>query len=278
MSIYKRGETYWFSFIFNGARVQRSTKQGNRKIAIDMQSTCRSNLAKGELGIREKKPIPSLKDFCAERVGPWAKSTFEKSCRKNWLWYRTGVRALTNYRPLADARLDEITGELASGFAAHRLREGMQVSTANSSLRVLRRILNLAVEWGVLTTAPKVKVLPGERRRERVISPEEEAKYLAAVPELLGSIAAVLADSGMRPEECGVLALRPSVRRCGLGSNVAAGRTKIRVAATLDERWKIAPKCRTLRHGSGPHPLQFSLQSRSREAGHRQVVENTVRP
>jgi hypothetical protein len=85
---------------------------------------------------------------------------------KSWLWYRTGIRALTNYRPLSGARLDEITSGLASGFAAHRLREGMEVSTANNSSRVLRRILNLAVEWGVLSSASKIKVLSGERRRQ----------------------------------------------------------------------------------------------------------------
>jgi hypothetical protein len=89
------------------------------------------------------------------------------SRRKNWLWYRTGIRALTNHKPLATARLDEITGELASEFAAHRLPEGMEVSTANNSLRVLRCILNLAVEWGVLGTAPKIKTLPGERRSDK---------------------------------------------------------------------------------------------------------------
>ena len=78
----------------------------------------------------------------------------------------------------------------------------MQISTANNSLRVLRRILNLAVEWGVLDSAPKLKVLTGERRRERVVTPEEEAKYLAATPEPLASIAT---DSGRHrngPEEC----------------------------------------------------------------------------
>jgi integrase len=60
----------------------------------------------------------------------------------------------------------------------------------------------LAVEWSVLDRSPKIKTLSGERRRERVISPEEEACYLAAAPEPLASIASVLADTGMRPEEC----------------------------------------------------------------------------
>jgi hypothetical protein len=55
--------------------------------------------------------------------------------------------------------------ELARQFARD---QGMKVSTANNSLRVLRRILNLAVEWGVLEGTPKIKILPGESRRERV--------------------------------------------------------------------------------------------------------------
>jgi integrase len=58
------------------------------------------------------------------------------------------------------------------------------------------------VEWGALQSAPKIKKLPGERHREHVVSFDEEAKYLAAASEPLGSVATVLADTGMRPEEC----------------------------------------------------------------------------
>jgi integrase len=63
-------------------------------------------------------------------------------------------------------------------------------------------VLRVAVEWGVIPAAPKIKLLRGEQHRERVIAPVEEAKYLAAAPEPLASIAAILVDSGMRPEEC----------------------------------------------------------------------------
>src|SRR5258706_13877711 len=68
--------------------------------------------------------------------------------------------------------------------------------------RVLRRVMRLAVEWGVLESMPKVKLLPGEKHRERVVTHEEEARYLAAAPEPLGSIAAILTDTGIRQEEC----------------------------------------------------------------------------
>src|SRR5262249_21738119 len=38
--------------------------------------------------------------------------------------------------------------------------------------------------------------------RERVISPNEEARYLAAAPDLLTAIVTVPIDTGMRPDEC----------------------------------------------------------------------------
>jgi integrase len=244
---------YWYKFMWQGKLVRESTKQGNDKVARQMEAAHRTSLAKGEVGIREPKSIPIFAEFCSGRVEPWARATFEKPCRKNWLWYRTGIRALTAYKQLAGARLDQIAGELASGFAAHRLREGMEVSTANNSLRVLRRILNLAVEWGVLSTAPKIKTLSGERRRERVITPAEEVRYLAAAPELLASIASVLADTGMRPEECFRLRWddvtwvngRNGALLVTRGKTAAARRVipmTPRVRAVLESRWDAADK------------------------------------
>lgn len=251
--IYKRGKVYWYKFMWQGSLVRESTKQSNDKVARQMEAAHRTSLAKGEVGIREKKTVPSLKEFCLQRIEPWAKARFEMACSKNWTWYRTGIRALTAFEPLAEAHLDQITGEVASEFAAHRLREGRQVSTANNSLRVLRRILNLAVEWGVLETVPKIKTLSGERRRERVVTSDEEARYLSAAPHLLVSIASLLADTGMRPEEC--FRLRWENITWINGRNgallVTRGKTEAarrvipmtpRVRAILESRWNAIEK------------------------------------
>jgi integrase len=193
---------YWYKFMWQGKLIRESTHQGNDKVARQMESAHRTSLAKGEVGIREKKPVPTLAVFLKDRILPWAEATFAASAAKNAKWYRNECRVLGEYKPLANFALDGIKGELASEFAAWRIRQGRQVATVNSSIRVLRRVLNLAVEWGVIAAAPKLKVLAGERRRERVVSSEEEAKYLAVASEPLGSIATVLADTGMRPEEC----------------------------------------------------------------------------
>jgi integrase len=219
-----------------------------------MESAHRTSLAKGEVGIREKKPSPTLMEFIDNRFEPWAKSTFEKTSPKTWLdWYRVGLRALKSYKPLVNCTLEEIKDEKIADFAAHRQTKGLQVSTINSSLRVLRRVLKLAVEWGALGSLPKVKLLPGERHRERVVTPEEEAKYLAAAPELLASVAAILCDTGLRPEECFRLRWetvtwtngRQGTLQVMHGKTAAAHRIlpmTPRVRNILESRWESAGK------------------------------------
>ena len=129
----------------------------------------------------------------------------------------------------------------------------MQIATVNSSIRVLRRVLNLGVEWGVITIAPKLQVMSGERRRERVVSSEEETKYLAVSSEPLRSIAILLADTGTRPEECFQLRWehvtwlsgRNGVLLVTKGKTTAARRVlpmTTRVRAVLETRWNAAGK------------------------------------
>lgn len=251
MSIYKRGEVYWYKFMWKGDLVRESTKQGNDKVARQMEAAHRTSLAKGEVGIREKRTAPTLIEFCEKRFEPWVQST---TAKKAWLdFYRVGLRAIKSCRSLASLKLDEITSERITEFGTYRRAQGLQVSTVNSSLRVLRRVLRIAAEWGVLNSVPKVKMLPGERHRERVVSFEEEARYLASAREPLASVAGVLVDTGMRPEEC--YRLRWEVVTWMNGRNgsllVTHGKTKAarrvlpmtpRVRAIFEQRWNSVGK------------------------------------
>ena len=202
MSIYKRNGKYWFHFLFNGEHVQRSTKQGNPRVARQIEAAFKTALAKGEVGITERKPVPTLADFLDNRFEPWARATFEKPSPRTWAgWYRTQIANIRAYAPLVGLKLDSITSERAADYAAHLQAKGWLPSSVNSSLRVLRRGLRLAVEWGITPSAPKIKLLRGEHHRERVVTSDEESKYLAAAGELMADLAAVLIDTGMRPEE-----------------------------------------------------------------------------
>jgi integrase len=202
MSIFKRGNVYWFHFIHEGKHVQRSTSQGNPRIARQIEAAHRTRLAKGEAGIVERKPVPTLAEFIENRFTPWAQATFEKSSPKTWTgWYRTQLANIRAYPPLVSRKLDQITSEHAAGYGAHLQTKGWQPSSINSSLRVLRRVLRIAAEWGVTPSAPRIKLLRGERHREHVVTRDEESLYLAAAGEQMAEVAIVLIDTGMRPEE-----------------------------------------------------------------------------
>ena len=182
--------------------MRESTKQGNDKVARQTEAAHRTSLAKGEVGIREKKKAPTFAEFAEKQFLPWAESTFSAK-PKTWLYYRNGGRRLKGYAVLASLSLDDAKlGEKVSGYIAHRQAKRLKIASINRELQVLRRLLHLAVDWGFIEQVSKIKMLSGEQHRECVLSQEEEGKYLVAAPEPLASVATVLADTGMRPEEC----------------------------------------------------------------------------
>lgn len=253
MAIFKRGRVYWYHFVFSGEHVQHSTKQGNPRVARQIEAAHRTALAKGEVGIHEKKSVPTVGAFCRDRVEPWSKSMFEQTSVNTWRWFRAGLRSIYNYSPLADVKLDEVTGESGADFAAHRQSQGLEVASVNASIRVLRRVLKLAVEWGVIPATSRLKLLRGERHRERVISPDEEAKYLAGAQEMLASVATLLVDTGMRPDECYRLSWENITFANGRNGTllITHGKTPaarrmlpmtLRVRAVLEGHWENAGK------------------------------------
>jgi hypothetical protein len=56
--------------MFNGEHIQKSTKQGNPRTARQMEAAFKTALAKGEVGITERKPIPTLADYIERPLHP----------------------------------------------------------------------------------------------------------------------------------------------------------------------------------------------------------------
>ena len=266
--IYKRGKngTYYIKFMWRGKSVFRSARTTNPRVARQVEAAARNELAKGNAGILERKPAPTLKEFCERRIEPWARATFEHACPNNWLWFRAGLRRLSAYEPLARLKLDEITNEKVVGFAAHEQtrsqnrgknhseeKRGLAVSSINSSIRVLRRALSLAVEWGVVESGPKLSLLSGEQHRERVLTFDEEMRYLAAASPLLADVATILFDTGTRPDECYRMGWEDVTWANGRNGSVLVRQGKTpaarrilpmtpRVRAVLEMRWERAGK------------------------------------
>jgi integrase len=200
--IYKRGKFYWYKFMWQGVLVRESTKQGNDKVARNMESAHRTSLAKGEVGIREKTLAPTLKEYLKKDFLPYTDETF-KSKPATARYYRTGAKSLQDSR-LSGLRIDEISDQHARQYASklsHR-----SPSTINCGLRTLRRALYLAAEWGKADRRPKITLAKGERQRERVLANAEVDRYLKACEQPWKDCATIMLGTGMRPGE--VFALR----------------------------------------------------------------------
>ena len=141
---------------------------------------------------------PLLREF-TNRFLEYARLHVKES---SFEFYVGAVARLLNYPDLANAQISKINPELVARFAGRRKSVGVSVSAINGDLRTLRRLLRLAFEWEVIPRAPVVHALPGERTRDRVISFEEEQKYLASSGPNLRALT-VLAGSLDRPsDEC----------------------------------------------------------------------------
>jgi integrase len=204
MAVYKqrKSNNWWYKFNWNGVTIRESTKQTNKRVAEMMEAAHKTSLAKGEVGIRERKVVPTLKDFAEKDFLPYVRSTFAAKV-KTKSYYDNGAKSLLAYPKLAGERLDAITSEKVAGFVAKRQEAGLQIASINRELQVLRRMFHLAQEWGkVEKVLPRVRMLSGERHRERVLTEAEEKRYLDEAEPLLRDVATILVDCGLRPEEC----------------------------------------------------------------------------
>ena len=197
MSIYKRGEVYWYKFMWKGELVRESTKQGNDKVARQMEAAHRTSLAKGEVGIRDKKPSVGLSDYLKKDFLPFVEAN-SKAKPKTAVYYRYGVTLLLA-SDMGSLRLEEITSQHAAGFIARNSR--LSASTMNCGLRTLRRALKLAEEWGKLERSPKVTLATGERQRERIVTEAEFLAYVELCRQPWHDVAVLLYGSGIRPGE-----------------------------------------------------------------------------
>lgn len=131
MPIYKRTYTdngkkrgvWWFGFWWNGRHIQRSTKlkigpKKNVQAAKDAESAYRAALAKGEMGIRERKAAPIFAEFATQ-----FRKSVETQCAarpQTVEFYLSKLARLQEFTPIAQARLDEIDEAMIESYVQHR--------------------------------------------------------------------------------------------------------------------------------------------------------------
>ena len=198
MGIFKRGKVYWFHFYFNSQHIQKSTKQGNPRVARQMEAAHRTKLAKCEVGIAERRPAPTLENFAQRFIDAIQVRCAPKP--RTIAFYAEKLGRLLEFEPLASASLDHIDEARIEQYIQERAKE-VAPATVNRELATLRRLLRWAYEWKVINRVPRIRMLPGERMREFVLSHAAECLYLEHAPQPLRDVAILILDTGLRVGE-----------------------------------------------------------------------------
>lgn len=117
-------------------------------------------------------------------------------------YYRHRINALLP--TFGDMQLTEITRERIDQFAAAQAAEGkVSPATINKNIGALRRLLNLAVEWGYLPKNPTegIKNLREEHKEMDFLTPEEIQLLLKHADEPYRSLFLTAVTTGMRRGE-----------------------------------------------------------------------------
>jgi integrase len=173
-----------------------------------MEAACRTQLAKGEVGLIERKPAPTLKVFSARFT-----EAIEVRCAEKPMtisFYKSKLDRLLEYEPLASAKFDRIDEALIEQYVQARRntligkgedKRNLSPASVNRELATLRRLLYLAKEWKLIASVPTIRLLAGERNREFVLNHDQERDYLDFAPQPLKDVALLVLDTGLRVGE-----------------------------------------------------------------------------
>lgn len=209
MALYKRPDSkkWWMKFSFNGVLIQRSTQCTNKRDAQQVESALRHELALGRIGIKPKPPAPTLKKACDDFL---ARVVVEHPDKAETLRrYNSNVKVFLAFFG-NNILCDKITPEMVEKFKhqratciSERTKRNLKPITVNHELLTLRMIFNRLVDLEILDKSPakNVKILDVGVSETKVLTFEEQRKYLMACGQPLRDVAVLMIELGLRPSE-----------------------------------------------------------------------------
>jgi integrase len=196
MSLYKRGDVWWYKFRFAGQMVRESSKSESKTVAKDAERSRRRELEESWNQIKRRK-LPPLFSIAAE----------------DWLKTRTGIAPSTrrSYNlAISHLKTDfgkqllcDLSGEDLAAYQTRRKREGVSNRTVNLELGVLRSILRRYRMWEAI--AADVDFLKESASPGRALTHKEETALLDVASKSrcrsLYPVIMLAINTGMRASE-----------------------------------------------------------------------------
>ena len=200
MSVYKRGETYWFKFLFQGQQIRESARTNSKTVAREAERARRRDL---ELGLN--------------RIGKKKRTPLFPTAAKEWIEAKVGKSesTLRSYRQYVDSLTSEFKDRLVCDIdisdirtlQRKRLKQGLGHRRVNYEIGVLRQIFKTFRLWHNLSE--DVDWLRKKHDVGRALVYEDEEKLYAACAasrsRALLPLFVLCLDAGLRATEAKTL-------------------------------------------------------------------------
>jgi integrase len=172
MSVYKRGDVWWYKFRFGGQPIRESSKSDSKTVARDAERARRRELEQGFNRI-ERQRTALLFSAAAE---DWLTAKKAHLAARSVVIERANLKHLNPF--FGRMLLTDVRGADVSRYQAARLDAGASPKTVNLEIGTLRAVLRKNRLWFAIQ--PDVKMLRVREDVGRAISHNEEAALLEA--------------------------------------------------------------------------------------------------
>ncbi|MBQ7764316.1 site-specific integrase [bacterium] len=178
MSVFKKGNNKWYyRFQLNGKEYYRACKGAvDQKTALQYEAIVKAEIMKGNLGILNNRPKPTLKE--AIKLYLEYSETNKKS-------YKSDIVSTNIFlKYFGNINLEDITPARIEDFKRDVKKDtGNKNATINRYLQALSKMLNIAVANEMLNKNPMllVKKLQENNYKTRVLSKEEENRLFEEI-------------------------------------------------------------------------------------------------
>lgn len=191
MAIFQKNKKYYIDYYDSHGRRHREAVGTNKRQAEFALAARQRDITLNKFNLNNKTRDISFNDF-ADKYLEYA-HTHKRSYGRDvtilkWLKAEFG-----------DLHIAKIVPWQVEKYKSQR-RRCVKAATVNREVALLKRMLNLAVEWGDLQENPirSVKLYREDRRGERVLTEEEEARLLKECSPHLKPIVLTAIYTGMR--------------------------------------------------------------------------------
>jgi integrase len=170
VSLYKRGDVWWFKFRFASQVIRETSKSKSKTVAKEAERARRRQLEDGYNGIVRREKAQTF-PTAAKR---WLDSRLTHVAPKTADLYELAIDHLKKH--FGGLLLSDISAADIASYQGKRTGNGVAGRTVNLEVAVLRAIMRKSKLWGAISE--DVQFLKERRNIGRALSPEQEASLL----------------------------------------------------------------------------------------------------